>query len=109
MKNIIKITDQDFQEKVIEQSKKIPVVVDFYADWCGACQVLLPVIEKVAKDYKDKFILVEVNVDGAPSTAEEYGVMSIPSVKLFKDGKIVDEFLGALPEPQIKEWAEKNL
>jgi putative thioredoxin len=103
------VTDADFQEKVLEKSKEIPVVVDFWASWCMPCQILKPVMEMIAADYDGKFILVKVNVDAAREIASRYGIMSIPSVKLFKSGKVVDEFVGALPEKKIREWLEKNL
>ncbi len=106
---IAEVNDNDFQEKVIEKSKEIPVVVDFWATWCMPCLMLGPVLEKLAEEYKGKFILVKVNVDVARETAMKYGIMSIPSVKMFKNGEIVDEFIGALPEGRVKEWLEKNL
>jgi putative thioredoxin len=105
----IEVNDSDFQEKVIEASKKVPVVVDFWASWCTPCWMLSPILEKLAKDYNGKFILAKVNVDENPRLAERYQIMSIPSVKMFKNGKIVDEFLGAMPEPLVKKWLDKNL
>ncbi|MCD6434559.1 MAG: thioredoxin [Candidatus Diapherotrites archaeon] len=107
--NIIEADDKDFKEKVIEQSKRIPVVVDFWAAWCMPCLMLSPLIEKIAAEYKGRVLFVKVNVDESPETSREFGIMSIPTVKMFKNGKEVDEFLGALPEPLIKEWIEKNL
>lgn len=103
------VNDNTFQEKVIEQSKKLPVVVDFWASWCMPCVILGPVLEKVSKDYKGKFILAKVNVDESPILSRKYGIMSVPSVKMFKNGKIVDEFTGALPENSIRAWLNKNL
>ncbi len=105
----ILVTDQDFNEKVIEQSKKVPVVVDFWATWCGPCVMLSPTLERLVKAYNGKFVLAKLNVDDNPYTSQMYMVMSIPSVKMFKGGKIVDEFVGALPEPAIRQWLDKNL
>jgi len=102
-------TDRDFSEKVIEKSKKIPVVVDFYADWCPPCRMLAPVLEKIAQEYNGKFVLVKVNVDNAPNISQKYGIMSIPNVKLFKDGKVISEFVGNYPSGFIKLWLEENL
>ncbi len=106
---IINITDQDFEEKIIEKSKEIPVVADFWATWCSPCLMLSPILEKFAQEYEGKFILAKINVDKAKIASQKYGIMSIPSVKMFKDGKIVDEFIGAIPENSIKEWINKNL
>ena len=105
----IEVNDENFQEKVIEQSKKIPVVVDFWASWCTPCLMLSPILEKLAKEYNGKFILAKANVDENRITSQKYGVMSIPNVKLFKNGKVVDEFVGALPEPSVREWLNKNI
>ena len=105
----IKANDKDFREKVIEQSKKIPVIVDFWASWCMPCLVLGPTLEKLAKEYNGKFILAKTDVDETRLFAQKYMVMSIPNVKLFKNGRVVDEFVGALPEPVIKQWLNKNL
>jgi len=103
------VTDDDFEEKVLEQSKSKPVVVDFWASWCMPCNMLSPVLDKLAEEYKGKFILAKVNVDQARNSAAKYGIMSIPSVKLFKNGEVVDEFIGVIPEPMIREWLGKNL
>jgi putative thioredoxin len=104
----IEVNDGNFQERVIEQSKKIPVVVDFWASWCTPCLILGPVIEKLAKEYNGKFILAKANVDENRTTSQKYGIMSIPSVKLFKNGKVFDEFVGAMPEESVRNWINKN-
>lgn len=105
----IEADDDNFKEKVVEQSKNTPVVADFWAEWCMPCNTLSPVLEKLAKEYNGKFVLAKVNVEEARTKAQEYKVMSIPSVKMFKGGKVIDEFIGALPEEQVKEWLDKNL
>jgi len=105
----IEVGDEDFQEKVVEKSKKIPVLVDFYADWCGPCRMLSPVLEKIVKEYDGKLILAKVNVDEAYAVANEFGIMSVPTVILFKNGEPVDYFVGALPEPKIREWLKRWL
>lgn len=105
----IEVNDINFQEKVIEQSKKIPVVADFWASWCQPCLMLGPVLEKLAKEYEGRFILAKVNVDEAQFIAQVEGIRGIPAVKFFKDGKVVDEFVGALPESGIRQWLDKNL
>ena len=105
----IDVTDADFQEKVIEKSKEVPVVVDFWAVWCMPCLMISPVLEKLSEEHKGKFVLAKVNVDENPMISRAFGIMSIPTVKMFKDGKIVDEFIGAIPEPAIRQWLERNI
>jgi len=105
----IEVNDNNFQEKVIEQSKNLPVVVDFWAQWCSPCLMLSPVLEKLVKEYNGKFVLAKSNIDEARNVAMQYRIMSIPSVKMFKKGKVIDGFVGVLPEPSVKEWLNKNL
>lgn len=105
----MEINDSDFEEKVIEKSKEIPVVVDFYADWCGPCQMLGPIMEKIEEGYKGKAIFIKINTDNNQATSEKYGVTGIPAVKLFKEGEVIDEFTGLIPEEDIKKWLNKNL
>ncbi len=97
----------DFQNDVIEQSFKKPVLVDFWAEWCGPCRILGPMLEKMAGKYQDKFILVKVNTDENQEIASSYGIRGIPNVKLFINGEVADEFTGALPEYQVEEWLKK--
>ncbi len=104
----IDVKDDDFEEKIIEQSKKIPVIVDFWATWCMPCVMLGPTLEKIAKEYNGKFVLAKLNVDENPINSSKFGIRSIPAVKLFKDGKVVDEFIGSIPEDSIKDWLTKN-
>ncbi len=105
----IEVNDESFQEKVIEQSKRVPVIVDFWAPWCGPCLILSPILERIAEEYKGKFILAKINVDKSRSISQAYSIMSIPSVKLFKDGKVVDEFIGAMPEQVVRAWIKRNI
>ncbi|MEM7825193.1 MAG: thioredoxin [Candidatus Aenigmatarchaeota archaeon] len=105
----IEVSDDDFEKNVIEQSKKIPIVVDFWAEWCIPCLAFGPVLEKLAKEYNGRFILAKLNVNENVETAQRYSIMSIPNVKLFKNGKIVDGFVGALPEQAVREWLDKNI
>ncbi len=105
----IEVNDDNFEEKVIEQSEEVPVIVDFWAEWCMPCLMLGPVLEKIAEEYEGKLILAKLDADKNPRICQKYGIMSIPAVKMFKHGEVADEFIGALPEPQVKEWVGKNL
>ncbi len=91
-----KVTDTDFQEKVLDTEGV--VVVDFWAAWCGPCIALGPVLEQVGKDVKDKATIMKLNVDENPSTAQKYQIRSIPNVKIFKDGKVVKDMIGVMPK-----------
>lgn len=99
----------DFNTEVLEKSKSTPVVVDFWAPWCGPCQSLGPIIESLAQQAGDTWELVKVNSDDHPEIAQQYGVKGIPAVKMFSRGKVVAEFTGALPKHQIEKWLQENL
>jgi len=106
---MVDVNDGNFQQKVLEKSNEIPVVVDFWAGWCAPCRMLGPVIEEVSKENKGKFVLAKMNVEENQVMPAVYGVMSIPSVKMFKGGKVVAEFVGALPKQSIQKWVEDNV
>ncbi|PZC46385.1 MAG: putative thioredoxin [Chloroflexi bacterium] len=99
----------DFETDVLERSHTLPVLVDFWADWCGPCRVLGPVLEKLAGESDGRWELAKLDTERFQSVAAEYGIRSIPNVKLFVDGKVQDEFVGALPEPKVAEWLSKAL
>lgn len=99
----------DFQEKVLEASKRVPVLVDFWAEWCAPCRALKPVLEKLAAEYGGRFMLAKVNSDENQELAAHCGVRGIPSVKAFVNGEMVDEFTGALPETQVRAFIDRLL
>lgn len=99
----------DFQKEVIKKSAEQPMVVDFWAPWCGPCQALGPVIEELAEEADGKWQLVKVNTDEYPDLMQRYQIKGIPAVKMFHKGEVVAEFGGALPKFQIEKWLEKHL
>ena len=102
-------TAKNFASAVIEKSRETLVLVDFWADWCAPCRMLMPVLAALATEYSGKIQLVKVNTDKEPQLATEYGVRSLPTVKFFKAGQVVDEFMGVLPERAVREFIERYL
>ncbi len=106
---VFEVTHATFSEMVLESSRRVPVLVDFWADWCAPCHMLVPVLAKLADEYQGKFVVAKVNTDQEQELAAQYAVRSLPTVKLFRNGEVVDEFMGALPEGPIRELLERHV
>jgi len=105
--NTVELTEQDFDEKVLSSDQ--PVLVDFWAEWCGPCHMIAPAIEEVAAEYKGKVTVGKLNVDKHPGIAARYGIRSIPSILLFKDGQVSDQLVGAIPKAKITDMIKRAL
>jgi len=95
----VHLTEENFKEEVIKSS--LPVLVDFYAEWCGPCKMLGPTIEQIATEFEGKWKVCKLNVDEVPGVAGEYGIQSIPTILFFKDGQVVDQMMGFRPKDDI--------
>jgi thioredoxin 1 len=102
-------TDENFKQEVIEASKIKPVLVDFFAEWCGPCHVMAPIIDELVSEMGDKAVVGKLNVDEARESAAEYGVMSIPTLKIFKGGKVVEETVGVQSRDNLVELLNKHI
>jgi len=96
----IKAIDGNFKKEVLKS--ELPVLVDFWAEWCAPCHIVAPAVEEIAKAYKGKLKVCKLNVDDAPKTASSYDIMSIPTLAIFKNGKVVDKIVGALPRAELE-------
>ena len=104
---VVAVSDSDFQSQVLEA--ELPTVVDFGAEWCGPCRMVSPIVEELAAEYQGKVRFVQMNVDENPATPANYGIMSIPTLILFKNGKVVDKIIGARSKDDFKEWLDSKL
>ena len=100
-------TDKNFENDVI--NSKIPVIVDFWAEWCGPCKQISPILDEISNEKKDVINVYKINIDENQGTPQKYGVRGIPTIMIFKEGKLIDTKVGALPKSSLKEWIESSL
>ncbi|AFL72875.1 thioredoxin [Thiocystis violascens] len=106
---VVTVTAQNFQSVVLDGSFERPVLVDFWADWCAPCRMLMPMLAKLAEEYGGRFLLAKVNTEEEQALAAQFGIRSLPTVQLFQSGRAVDQFMGALPESQVREFLDRHL
>jgi len=107
MAELTKLTDQNFEGEVVKS--EVPVLVDFWAEWCGPCRMIAPIVEKLANKYDGKLKVCKLDVDAHGSIAQQFKILSIPTVIIFKDGKVASQIVGAVPEKEFEKHIDKAL
>ena len=107
MSELIALTDDNFSDEVL--NAELPVLVDFWATWCGPCRMIAPIVEELSSEYEGKAKVCKLDVDAAQKTAAEFGIRSIPTLLIFKEGKVADQLIGAVPKQQITEKLDASL
>ena len=101
------VTDADFEKNIMQGGK--PALVDFWAPWCGPCRIIGPIVEELAPTYQGRAIIAKMNVDDNPMVAQKFGITSIPTLLMFKNGKLVDRMVGAMPKGELQKFIDRNL
>jgi putative thioredoxin len=107
--NLVVLTAENFHSVVIEGSRRKPVLVDFWAEWCAPCRTLMPILAKLADEYSGRLTVAKLDTEREQDVAAQLGIRSLPTVQLVKDGQVIDQFMGALPEAQVREFLERHL
>jgi putative thioredoxin len=107
--HVVEVTAANFMQTVVQESAQRPVMVDFWASWCQPCKMLLPIVTRLAAEYGGAFVLAKVNIDEQPELAQRFGVRSVPTVRIMRNGQVVDEFMGALPEGEIRRYLDRHV
>lgn len=107
MSKAVELTDTSFEDEVLNSDK--PVLVDFWAEWCGPCRMVSPIVDELAGEYEGKLKVGKVDVDSNPETSMKYGIRSIPSLLIFKNGEVVDQITGAVPKAQLKKQVDAQV
>ncbi|MGZ8866883.1 MAG: thioredoxin [Thermoanaerobaculia bacterium] len=105
--SVTQVTDADFEKAVLHSGK--PALVDFWAPWCGPCRIIGPIVEELAPSYQGRAVIAKMNVDDNPMVAQRFGITSIPTLMMFKDGKLVDRAVGAMPKAELQKFIDRNL
>jgi thioredoxin 1 len=105
--SVQQVTDADFEKAVLQSGK--PALVDFWAPWCGPCRIIGPIVEELAPTYQGRAVIAKMNVDDNPMVAQRFGITSIPTLMMFKDGKLVDRVVGAMPRAELQKFIDRNL
>ncbi len=107
MSNVVHVSDTSFENEVLESNK--PVLVDYWAEWCGPCKMIAPILDEVSSEYGDKVVIAKLDVDQNQSTSQKYGIRGVPTLMLFKDGNVVDTHVGALSKSQLTAFIDSNI
>ncbi len=105
--HVQQVTDNDFEQSILKAGK--PALVDFWAPWCGPCRIIGPIVEELAPSYQGRAVIAKMNVDDNPQIAQKLGVTSIPTLMMFKNGKLVDRVVGAMPKGELQKFIDRNL